>query len=256
MTFNIKKSAAYNGTDRMNSKGTGDGLRIKVVPQPAQIVSSGLVAWLDASNPASYPGSGTTIYDLSGQSADGTMGGSVSWVSSGQASYWNFPTGGSSYSDQISSTAAQNYVDFTIVMQPDFSLGPSAGNHVGLLAPDTGSSNSGNSLRFKGADGTGPWYWENPGNANDWMSSTGTIYKNGVSSGGNITFSSGWNILGGAKTNTGGLFGSPWSYYIGSAAYYDWMFKGKVAVVLLYSSALTQQQQEQNFNALRGRFGL
>jgi hypothetical protein len=247
----------------MTIKARGTGGSIKLLGSGGlikfgvpEIVTSGLIAHLDASNPTSYPGSGTTIYDLTAQNADGTMEGSVTWVSDGQASYWNFPTGGDSTSDQISSTVAQNYVDFTIVMKPDFSLGPTIAYHVGLLAPDTGSGFSGNSLRFKGADGVGPWYWENPGNANDWMSSAGTIYNNGSSSSGNITFSSGWNILGGAKTNTGGLFGSPWPYYIGSAAYNRWMLKGKVAVVLLYNRELSQAEQRQNFNALKGRFGL
>ena len=37
------------------------------------IVTDGLKLWLDASNPASYPGSGTTWYDLSGNGNNGTM---------------------------------------------------------------------------------------------------------------------------------------------------------------------------------------
>ena len=37
------------------------------------IVTDGLKLYLDASNPASYPGSGTTWYDLSGNGNNGTM---------------------------------------------------------------------------------------------------------------------------------------------------------------------------------------
>ena len=37
------------------------------------IVTDGLKLYLDASNPASYPGSGTTWYDLSGNNNNGTM---------------------------------------------------------------------------------------------------------------------------------------------------------------------------------------
>ena len=37
------------------------------------IVMDGLKLWLDASNPLSYPGTGTTWYDLSGNGNDGTM---------------------------------------------------------------------------------------------------------------------------------------------------------------------------------------
>ena len=38
-----------------------------------QIVRSGLVLHLDAARPASYPGSGTTWTDLSGQGNNGTL---------------------------------------------------------------------------------------------------------------------------------------------------------------------------------------
>lgn len=41
------------------------------------IVTDGLKLWLDASNPVSYPGSGTTWYDLSGNGNNGTMVGGV-----------------------------------------------------------------------------------------------------------------------------------------------------------------------------------
>ena len=37
------------------------------------IVTDGLKLWLDASNPLSYPGTGTTWYDLSGNGNNGTM---------------------------------------------------------------------------------------------------------------------------------------------------------------------------------------
>ena len=37
------------------------------------IVTDGLKLWLDASNPVSYPGTGTTWYDLSGNGNNGTM---------------------------------------------------------------------------------------------------------------------------------------------------------------------------------------
>ena len=45
------------------------------------IVTDGLKLWLDASNPASYPGSGTTWFDLSGNGNNGTMMGGVTPLS-------------------------------------------------------------------------------------------------------------------------------------------------------------------------------
>ena len=48
---------------------------------------------VDASNPASYPGTGTTVTDVSGQNMIGTMQGSIPW-SSQYGGYWDFTQGG------------------------------------------------------------------------------------------------------------------------------------------------------------------
>jgi len=51
-------------------------------------IDEGLVLLFDPSDPASYPGSGVTVYDLSGQNNHGTLYGTT-WVSNGQQSYFN-----------------------------------------------------------------------------------------------------------------------------------------------------------------------
>lgn len=53
------------------------------------IVRDGLVLLLDAANPKSYPGSGTTWYDLSGNGLDMTMVGTVTWNAAGYFSGWS-----------------------------------------------------------------------------------------------------------------------------------------------------------------------
>ena len=45
------------------------------------IVSDGLVLCLDAANPRSYPGSGTSWYDLSGNGNNGTLVNGVGYSS-------------------------------------------------------------------------------------------------------------------------------------------------------------------------------
>jgi hypothetical protein len=44
------------------------------------IVTDGLILSLDASNPRSYPGSGTRINDLSGKDAHGTINGTEPFI--------------------------------------------------------------------------------------------------------------------------------------------------------------------------------
>jgi hypothetical protein len=216
------------------------------------IVTSGLIARLDASNTSSYPGTGTTITDLSGQGATGTINGTVSFVSSGQASYWNFAT--SSDSNFISSTLSQSYVDCTFVLYPDFTANNGSAL-AGLISNSSPAAPTDKSLRFQGVNGVGPWTVadRNPGDPNDWAYPTRTnYYVNGSIS--NILVS-GWNIFGGYRTNQS-TFPLSFAYYLGSSGYPSRSFQGRIALALLYNRQLSDAEQVQNFTALRGRFGL
>jgi hypothetical protein len=212
------------------------------------IVTNGLIARLDASNTSSYPGTGTTITDLSGQGATGTINGTISFVSAGQASYWNFAA--ASDSNYISSVLTQNYLDCTMVFYPDFTLAGGA-SIAGLIGTSTPAASLDSSLRFTNANGTGPWTVPNPGNGNDWAYTATKYYVNGSISN---TLVSGWNIFGGYRTNT--FFTSPFAYYLGSSGYPGRSFQGRLAVALLYNRQLSPGEQLLNYTALRGRFGL
>jgi hypothetical protein len=220
------------------------------------IVTSGLSAILDAGYTLSYPKTGTTVYDLSGNGANGTLNGTVAWVSSGTTgsqSYFNFPT--ASLTNYISSTVSQNYLDCTVALMPDFSLVGDAGL-AGLIATSTPAATADKTLRFAGVNGTGPWSLatRNPGDGNDWANPNATTYYvNGAAS--NVLVS-GWNIFGGYRTNTTG-FPPTFPYFLGSGGYStNRGFQGKIAVALLYNRQLSSNEQLQNYNALRSRFGI
>lgn len=51
------------------------------------VITEGLVLKVDASNPSSYPGTGTTWFDLSGNDYDGTLVNGVTWNASGSFSF-------------------------------------------------------------------------------------------------------------------------------------------------------------------------
>lgn len=229
---------------------------------PVGIVKRGLIAYLDASNPNSYSGSGTTWKDLSGKSADGTInnlsGGNITWVSDGLKSYFNWAS--ASPSNYISSILAQNYLDVTIVFTPDFTLNNEAAL-VGLIGSSNNTTNNDKSLRFNTANGTGPWKTINTDNTDGWASSTTTYYINGASSTTSVNLASGWNIFGGTRTNTStGAFAGNWSYFLGTSGFSSQSpyreFRGKIALVCLYNRSLSKEEQAQNYNALRSRFGV
>jgi hypothetical protein len=218
----------------------------------SNIVTNGLFAILDASSTLNYPRTGSTIYDISGKNASGSLNGNVVWVNSGSQSYFNFAIG--SNSSYISSVLSQSYFDCTIVLMPDFSLVTSTGL-AGIIATSTPTANQDKVLRVNTVNGTGPWAVPNPGDGNDWANpSTTTYYVNGAAS--NVLVS-GWNVFGGYRTNTTG-FPSTFPYFIGSGGFAgdNRGFQGKIAVVLLYNRQLSAAEQLTNYNALKGRFGL
>lgn len=224
----------------------------------SKIVTDGLILCLDASNPQSYPGSGTTITDLSGRGATGTIFGTVNFIRSGGASYWDFPSGvDASY---IGSTLSQTYVDCTIVFMPDLTYNPQL---VGIIASSSTITQDGgvrgdgydDSLRFLTNGSSWSLATRNPGDQNDWaFGSATTYYVNGSVS--NVLVS-GWNIFGGYRTNRSSFTsGDSFPYHLATSGYTGRNFKGRIAVALMYNKQLSASEQLQNYRTLRGRFGV
>jgi len=219
------------------------------------IVTDGLILNIDASNPRSYPGSGTLINDMSGRSAHGTINGTVSYVGAGTSSYWNFATASSA--NYISSTLSQAYVDCTIIFQPDFTVNNNA-SLVGLIAASNDTTNTDKSMRFGTANGTGPWTVRSSGlNADDWGNTSTTFYVNGVSVADGASLNNGWNMLGAYRTNQT-TFPSSFAYFLGTEGYSGGIrdFQGRIALCLMYNRQLTAREHAKNYAAFKGRFGL
>ena len=222
------------------------GAGVAVTPAPASIVTTGLVLHYDFSNPASYPGSGTSVTDLSVSNNTGTVVNdysAISYVADGQTSYFNWSTnaggsGSNSFGGSIHTTTTNVYQDFTMVFQPDFTVS----GIVGLFGIPGDKS-----MRFYNA----AWQAPNPGNGDDWASSPTTFYVNGQASDQAVA---GWNVMGGATTN--GSFSGSTQLYVGTSGYENRNMQGKIAALLMYDRTLTQQEQLQNFNFYRARFGI
>jgi hypothetical protein len=219
------------------------------------IVTDGLILNIDASNPRSYPGSGTLINDMSGRDAHGTINGTVSYVGAGTSSYWNFATASSA--NYISSTLSQAYVDCTIIFQPDFTLTNNA-SLVGLIAASNDATNTDKSMRFGGATNPGPWTIKSSGlNADDWGNASTTYYVNGVAVANGASLNSGWNILGAYRTNQT-TFPASFAYFLGTEGYSGGVrdFQGRIALCLMYNRQLSVREHAKNYAAFKGRFGL
>ena len=220
------------------------------------IVTNGLILALDANDLNSYPGTGTTWYDLSGQGAHAYLTGSVFYTGSVASSpgYFNIPVAADA--NYMYSTISQSYFDLTLVIQPDFTFS-NGGYGSGIIATSTAAARGDESLRLTTTLTPGvPWTINNPGNINDWANPATTYYLNGIPNTSTVTLVNGWNVIGGTRTNTtNGAFTSPFAYFIGGG-YSGRNYQGKIASLYMYNRSLSAAEQLQNYNALKSRFNL
>jgi hypothetical protein len=225
------------------------------------IVEDGLVVCLDAANPKSYPGSGTTWTDLSGKGLTGTLTGGPTYSSSNGGSIAFDGTVGKYVALTYNSSNFRN-TDFTWIAwvlgrgSPTVNM-PQIGYGSGGW-PRLGFFENNGTWNFLQYNGSGP---PTISQLNCGSSST-TVWKQ-ICCVGNF---SGSQLLG---YNNGA--------YVAAASYVDsngndsafgigrsgstnvpWgeAFLGNVAQVSLYNRILSPSEISQNFNAMRGRFGI
>lgn len=218
------------------------------------IVRDGLVLNLDAANVKSYPGSGSTWYDISGNGRNATVVGTSAWTS---ANLGKFDFGNTSQtSDYIVlpiSALQQTSEAYTLefVMQPlgvgtyYFSSGATSANDNYFLMAHNGSSmgpnDGGNYIPYSNNEILQFTLRRS-------LSDTGELYKNGSLVTTNpyvkkLNVVEGW-ILNQEQDTVGGTFDPGQNY------------RGAFMSVRLYNRALSTSEISQNFEAIRGRYGI
>ena len=221
------------------------------------IVTDGLVLCLDAGNTKSYPGSGTTWRDLSGRGNNGTLtngptynsgnGGSI--VFDGTDDYVTLSS--SQIAPGTGAFTWNFWAKSTRTQQPYSILFSGSGSNTGygVISLDQGVGKGlvyyATGFRIQDADLSffGNWiYVSFIGNGGSDGSRTLRLFKNGVQAGSTYTFD--YNFF--ATTPYIGANHSSLGECMG----------GNVSNVSYYNRALTASEIRQNFNALRGRFGI
>lgn len=218
------------------------------------IVTNGLVFYFDAKNINSYPGSGTVAYDLVKNSSTGEVVNSPTFNSAG---YFSF-NGSSNYIRFTNSTALDNQT-FTVSVW----VRTNATSQLGFWF-EKGTVNTQYSLFQENANlicrvNTGTVLnpivvtTANFMNTTSWynvvftfVSGSQVCYINGAVAGTGTT-------TGTLSTNSGGMSIGVYGGYSGGRGYY---YNGDQAIAKVYNRVLTAAEVLQNFNALRGRFGL
>ena len=215
---------------------------------PVATADSSMIICLDARNVKSYPGSGTTWYDLSGKGNHGTL---INGPTYNSAGYFGFDA----VDDQLNG-AKPTVSQFTIEL------------HVQLLS--ISSSTYPWILRFGGSDFIGFH-----GSSTSAVTFRASLYSGSYAEINSDTHNAGasinvYHLTYDATTvrmyRNGVLQASTMNigppnacteatYYLSYAPGYD-KAQFNISMLKMYSRVLTAQEIQQNFNAIRGRYGL
>jgi hypothetical protein len=231
-----------------------------------KIVTDGLLRCLDIGNDRSYPGSGSTITDLSNSENNGTNNGAS--YNSDDPKNFSFST-----NDYISGTSFYNSRDAGSV-EVWFQHNQSAHSQFGMLYFEGTSNGFGSQKEMHlGVDTSGVLniFFEGGGStdvnfnqsgsisANTWTCATATF--TGLSSNRSAKLYVNGTLEGstGADGKYAGSSASSVSYIGRTATTISDVYRGlvgKIAIVRCYSKQLSDAEVSQNYNALKGRFGL
>ena len=194
-----------------------------------KIVTDGLILALDAANPKSYPGLGTTWYDLSGNNFDFTLDGSgITWNSSG---YFSLANGGATGNFNITDSTNCTFVFWmktTDLQSLWWKIVGSSDNYLGAYRV-------GNKEYYNGF-GTGIEFHMDttqPANIYDFLPD------------GN------WHMVEFKNVDMSGIDTNEFNKYSGYT-----FGDGAVSTIMMYNKTLTSTESAQNYNALKSRFSI
>jgi hypothetical protein len=228
-----------------------------------RIVTDGLVLCLDAGNTKSYPGSGTTWTDLSGNGNTGTL---VNGVGYNSGNLGSLVFGGV---DDYVDCGSNNILNFTNSFSVSFWMNNAIGSTFEYFV-NRWTYSTGNYRQ---------WSFDNSTRISNRISfrisGNGTDYETTIISSTNASYSVGWhhifgtwngslmslyidNLLVAGPTSKTSMVSTPGQKtFIGGGNLGSTLpMSGNIAQVSIYNRALTAQEIQQNFNATRSRFSI
>jgi hypothetical protein len=228
---------------------TGGTLNGGVYLDQQQVVTQGLTMWLDAGNPTSYPGSGTTWFDLSGFGANITLQNSPAWIG-GTPAYFTF------------NGANQYGVGSTANVLPNNQYTKSMWLRLNSYSYNNNVVSSFTGGHFTFGSGTNHFYSGHQDWANYNAFPTAATFDLGRWYYIAVTFEAYVSM----KTYVNGVFDASSSYNLnphpgdGSTdiASYDHgnFLSGSIGEFFCYNRSLTDLEVLQNYNSTKGKYGL
>ena len=213
----------------------------------AGIITNNLLLYYDYGNSSCYPGTGTTVTDLSGNGNTGTMAAGVSYSSSNGGIMTMNGSGAITTNYKVPGTARSHFYWVKYASLNNGSGYQLSGTQEGGAYTYIGIQNGGQVYFYIGSNigaaiattvATNTWY--QLGQVIN-ASGTVTIYVNGVS----VYTTSG--SLGGAATSS--------NFQIGSINNNYYLNGGSMGLITLYGTDLSAAQVTQNYDATKARYG-
>ena len=226
----------------------------------SRAVSNGLLLYIDAANTRSYPGSGTTWYDLSGNNRNIILYNTPTFASTNQGSL-DFDAGSSEFG---TFTSPSDLSVFTCEAWFKVNTTPLSTTVQAIITQSFPGANTriNYSLGFNGANNTGAYdgkinggFWNGTWRLTAGFTPTvGVWYHTAVTYDGStiIQYQNGvsQSTLNYAATPTGSGSSSYIMRRWDDANFLD----GNLAILKLYNRALTASEILQNYNSTKGRF--
>ena len=221
-----------------------------------RIVTDGLVLNLDAGNRKSYPGSGSTWYDLSGTGNNGTFGPSTAapTFSSGNGGSLVFD-GSNDYANCGNATSLSFTNNLTVSIW--CSSNNAASYRSPLMKSSTGSWDDG--FGYWQLSGTFAFYinkWNGAQKVSVSKASFPITNFVGTYNGENLKLYENGTLIQTGSSYTTNISNSSTNLEIGRGGGGSYNWSGNIAQTQIYNRALTPQEIQQNYNATKGRFGL
>ena len=223
----------------------------------ASFNSSDALIYVDAGKTASYPGSGTTWTDLSGNTNNGTLVNSPGFTSAGAASYFTFSGTGFQYASTTAAKFNKTYTGKTLVVAARMANSSfSSGQFRCVFGTNSGSRNFNTYMYF---DGSNFKLHYSSGGAGGFSNSLSIAYMQWFviavthTTGGLVTY-----YLNGqpAGTNTGHTFIQYSSNNGEYIALGDNYWYGDINMCAVYGRTLSSGELSQNYQSLKSRYGL
>jgi len=228
-------------------------------PAPS-IVTDGLIYYVDAGNTSSYAGSGSTVYDLSGQGRTSTLYNGVTF-DSGSSGSFNFDgtndylNTNSGFNPNITTKTLISWCRLKNVSQIGGLMGagfPLSGETTDFDAIDYNETDDGWGF---GSDNFNRTFWTDvkETSTNDWVMIT-AVYATGSNA---YKMYRQDTLIGQGTKNVLALNNANTFYWLGSiSGKTGGPLNAYISVGMIYNKALSEAEITQNYDFFKGRYGL